>query len=110
MGILKLSEKGVLYSLKDKWFNSNETHCDLDEKSSAEGTQFDMESVGGLFVVLIGGIIIAIIIGICEFLWNIQQIAVNEKVIQQNNTYLRVYTFVCNSNTIIIISLCLSLF
>ncbi|XP_065356425.1 glutamate receptor ionotropic, kainate 2 [Calliphora vicina] len=80
VGILKLSEKGVLYSLKNKWFNSNETHCDMEEKPVVEDIQFNMESVGGLFVVLIGGIIIAIIIGICEFLWNVQKIAVKEKI------------------------------
>lgn len=93
-----MSEKGVLYTLKDKWFNSNETHCELDEKSAAEGTQFDMESVGGLFVVLIGGIIIAIIIGICEFLWNVQKIAVNEKVKPQHKCNM----LDGNSNSIII--------
>lgn len=80
MGILKLSEKGVLYALKNKWFNSNETHCDTEEAFGAADTQFNMESVGGLFVVLIGGIVIATIIGICEFLWNVQAIAVKEKV------------------------------
>lgn len=82
VGILKLSEKGVLYALKDKWFNNNETNCDLLHPNPHEqSTQFDMESVGGLFVVLIGGCLIAIVIGICEFLWNVQQIAVKEKVI-----------------------------
>lgn len=87
MGILKLSEKGVLYSLKNKWFNSNETHCDSDEASAETDIQFNMDSVGGLFVVLIGGIIIAILIGICEFLWNVQKIAVNDKVLK------RIYLF-----------------
>lgn len=84
MGILKLSEKGVLYTLKNKWFNSNETHCELEDKPVEDDIQFNMESVGGLFVVLIGGIAIAIVIGICEFLWNVQKIAVNEKVFTSN--------------------------
>ncbi|KAM7352229.1 glutamate receptor IIB [Cochliomyia hominivorax] len=80
VGILKLSEKGVLYTLKNKWFNSNETHCELEDHPVEDDIQFNMESVGGLFVVLIGGIAIAIIIGICEFLWNVQKIALHEKI------------------------------
>jgi len=79
VGILKLSEKGVLYRLRNKWFNNNESTCDL-AASTIEGDQFDMDSVGGLFVVLILGVIVAFVIGVAEFLWHVQRIAVKERV------------------------------
>ncbi|XP_052837544.1 glutamate receptor ionotropic, kainate 2 isoform X1 [Drosophila gunungcola] len=79
VGILKLSEQGVLYNLRNKWFNNNESTCNLDA-SAVDNGQFDMESVGGLFVVLIVGVIIAFMIGIAEFLWHVHRISVKEKI------------------------------
>ncbi|XP_017064315.2 glutamate receptor ionotropic, kainate 2 [Drosophila eugracilis] len=79
VGILKLSEKGVLYTLRNKWFNNNESTCDSNAATIDDG-QFDMDSVGGLFVVLIVGVIIALVIGVAEFLWHVQRIAVKEKI------------------------------
>ncbi|KAH8421152.1 hypothetical protein KR009_003820, partial [Drosophila setifemur] len=79
VGILKLSEKGVLYNLRNKWFNSNKSTSDLGGSTNDDG-QFDMDSVGGLFVVLIVGVTIAFVIGIVEFLRHVQQLAVKEKI------------------------------
>ncbi|XP_030380658.1 uncharacterized protein LOC115628614 [Scaptodrosophila lebanonensis] len=79
VGILKLSEQGVLYNLRNKWFNSNESNCDAGDSVVDDG-QFDMDSVGGLFVVLIVGLVISFLIGIAEFLWHVQRIAVKEKI------------------------------
>ncbi|EDW76392.1 uncharacterized protein Dwil_GK14684 [Drosophila willistoni] len=79
VGILKLSEKGELYKLRTNWFNSNETKCNSDSSGLDDG-QFDMDSVGGLFVVLIVGIIVSFIIGIGEFLRHVQRIAVKERI------------------------------
>ncbi|SPP86017.1 glutamate receptor ionotropic, kainate 2 [Drosophila guanche] len=78
VGILKLSEQGVLYNLRNKWFNSNESTCV--EDSTIDDGQFDMDSVGGLFVMLVVGLIIAFLIGIAEFLWHVHRIAVKEKI------------------------------
>ncbi|KAH8353734.1 hypothetical protein KR084_013022 [Drosophila pseudotakahashii] len=80
VGILKLSEKGVLYTLKNKWFNDNETKCH-NSASTIDDGQFDMDSVGGLFVVLIVGVIVSILIGVAEFLWHVQRISVKEKIL-----------------------------
>ncbi|XP_036340677.1 glutamate receptor ionotropic, kainate 1-like [Rhagoletis pomonella] len=80
VGILKLSEKGELYKMKRKWFTTNETNCDVDLDEDADNGQYTMESVGGLFIVLIGGILVSILIGIFEFLWNVEQISVKEKL------------------------------
>lgn len=81
VGILKLSEKGILYNLKNKWFNNNETKCiPTDLINFEQSTQFNINSVGGLFIVLLAGLLVAIVLGIVEFLWNTQKIAIKEKV------------------------------
>lgn len=80
MGILKLSEKGKLYTIKTKWFTTNDTICNTDAKDAADDGQYTMESVGGLFIVLIGGVLVSLLIGILEFLWNVEQIIVRENV------------------------------
>ncbi|XP_064553646.1 glutamate receptor ionotropic, kainate 2 [Drosophila montana] len=79
VGILKLSERGVLYNLRNKWFNANDTVCDNMGSSNDDG-QFDMDAVGGLFVVLIVGIFVSFLIGLAEFLWRVHRTAVKERV------------------------------
>ncbi|XP_037709797.1 glutamate receptor ionotropic, kainate 2 [Drosophila subpulchrella] len=79
VGILKLSEKGVLYNLRNKWFNNNQSTCNL-AASTTKADQYDMDSVGGLFVVLIIGVMVAFVIGVAEFLWHVQRIAVKERI------------------------------
>uniref|UniRef100_A0A0K8WAY1 Glutamate receptor, ionotropic kainate 2 n=1 Tax=Bactrocera latifrons TaxID=174628 RepID=A0A0K8WAY1_BACLA len=81
VGILKLSEKGMLYKIKSKWFTTNETNCNADPNAAADVSQYTMESVGGLFIVLVGGVLVSILIGILEFLWNVEQIIVRENVL-----------------------------
>ncbi|XP_017012821.2 glutamate receptor ionotropic, kainate 2 [Drosophila takahashii] len=93
VGILKLSEKGVLYTLKNKWFNDNTTTCDNNASTIDDG-QFDMDSVGGLFVVLIAGIIISILIGVAEFLWHVQRISVKEKILPMLALKAEFYFFI----------------
>lgn len=85
VGILRLSEKGVLYKIRNKWFNNDSTNCDYSGPTNEEG-QFDMDAVGGLFVVLIVGIFFSFIIGIVEFLWHVHKIALKEKVSKTSNT------------------------
>ncbi|XP_037959244.1 glutamate receptor ionotropic, kainate 1 [Teleopsis dalmanni] len=81
VGILKLSEKGVLYNLKKTWLNDNKTMCKQHTGSSSnQETQYTMESLGGLFIVLAGGILIGIVLGIGEFLWYIESIAAKENI------------------------------
>lgn len=48
------------------------------KKDSAE---LDVNEVGGMFVILILGCLIAFLFSILEFLWNIRKVAVEEKVI-----------------------------
>ncbi|XP_017845406.1 glutamate receptor ionotropic, kainate 2 [Drosophila busckii] len=78
VGILKLSEKGVLYNLRNKWFNSNIT-CD-NAGPANDADQFDMDALGGLFVLLIVGVLVSILIGIIEFIWHAHCIALKQQI------------------------------
>ncbi|CAH0553023.1 unnamed protein product [Brassicogethes aeneus] len=78
--ILKMQESGTLTQLKDKWWK--EMHgggqCKEDKHSSeATATELGLDHVGGVFVVLIGGVFVALSIAVCEFLWNVRKIAVD---------------------------------
>lgn len=79
VGILRLSEKGILYKIRNKWFNNNASTCDHNGPTNDDG-QFDMNALRGLFIILIVGVIFSFIIGIVEFLWHVHKIAVKEKV------------------------------
>ena len=39
-----------------------------------------IDNVGGVFVVLGAGCLVALVIAFCEFLWNVQSLAVEERV------------------------------
>lgn len=80
--ILHLQEDGKLRELKDRWWidnNGGELHCN-DEKGGGDTPELGMDNVGGVFIVVGIGLFIAFIIGIVDFLWNIRQIAIDEKV------------------------------
>lgn len=49
--------------------------------STADSNKLSMQNVGGVFVVLISGCIIAFFVSILEFLWNVRKVAVHEKVV-----------------------------
>lgn len=80
VSILQLSEKGELYKLKNKWWKNDSKNCDNQEDDVLDGDELSLIELGGVFLVLAGGIVVAIIIGICEFLWNVQRVAVEEMV------------------------------
>lgn len=40
-----------------------------------------MENVGGIFLVLLTGLTVALILGITEFLWTVRQTSIDEHVI-----------------------------
>lgn len=51
--------------------------CEKDKTESGASTaELTLSHVGGVFVVLLGGIVLAILVAMCEFLWNIRKLAV----------------------------------
>ena len=54
--------------------------CESADAGSSDTPELDLESVGGVFLVLGLGLLCAIIIGLVECLWNVKTVAVDEKV------------------------------
>lgn len=49
-------------------------------KSSSTANELGLANVGGVFVVLMGGMGIACVIAVCEFVWKSRKVAIEEKV------------------------------
>ncbi|XP_069680347.1 glutamate receptor ionotropic, kainate 2 isoform X2 [Periplaneta americana] len=71
LAILELQEKGVIQILYDKWWKNTGDVCNRDDKSKeSKANALGVENIGGVFVVLLCGLALAIIVAILEFCWN----------------------------------------
>lgn len=81
--ILKLQEEGKLHILKTRWWKEKRDggSCrDETSKSSSAANELGLANVGGVFVVLMGGMGVACVIAVCEFVWKSRKVAVEERV------------------------------
>ncbi|XP_044259006.1 glutamate receptor ionotropic, kainate 2-like isoform X1 [Tribolium madens] len=81
--ILKMQEMGRLQRLKEKWWKEKNkaNTCKKDEDSKSDSAnELSLAHVGGVFVVLVVGMSIAMVIAVCEFLWHVWKIAVTQHV------------------------------
>ncbi|KAK1156006.1 glutamate receptor ionotropic, kainate 4-like isoform X1 [Acipenser oxyrinchus oxyrinchus] len=65
LAILKLQEENRLDILKRKWWEGG--RCPKEEDHRAKG--LGMENIGGIFVVLVCGLLVAIFMAVLEFFW-----------------------------------------
>ncbi|XP_022217531.1 glutamate receptor ionotropic, kainate 2 isoform X2 [Drosophila obscura] len=73
LAILELQEKGDIQMLYDKWWkNTDETCTRRSTSKQSKANALGLESIGGVFVVLIAGIIVAVIVAFFEFWFNFQ--------------------------------------
>ncbi|XP_037086487.1 glutamate receptor ionotropic, kainate 2-like isoform X2 [Pollicipes pollicipes] len=70
--ILEIQEEGTLLELKNRWWKSTES-CPDDNKVNAN--ELGIDNVGGVFVVLLGGMCVAVIIAFSEFIWKSRKLA-----------------------------------
>ncbi|XP_043641530.1 glutamate receptor ionotropic, kainate 2 [Drosophila teissieri] len=78
VSILQLSERGDLQKMKNKWWKNHNVTCDTYHE--VDGDELSIVELGGVFLVLAGGVLTGVILGIFEFLWNVQNVAVEERV------------------------------
>ncbi|XP_077937183.1 glutamate receptor ionotropic, kainate 5 isoform X2 [Gasterosteus aculeatus] len=76
LGILQLQESNRLEILKRRWWEGGQ--CLKEEDHRAKG--LGMENIGGIFVVLICGLIIAVFVAVMEFLWSTRRSAETDEV------------------------------
>uniref|UniRef100_A0A1A9ZN65 Ionotropic glutamate receptor C-terminal domain-containing protein n=1 Tax=Glossina pallidipes TaxID=7398 RepID=A0A1A9ZN65_GLOPL len=81
VAILKLSERGELFQLKNKWWkNHNNTCHEGVQMDASETPDMTFSEVRGIFYTLGVGVIIAYTVGIFEFLIYTQKVAAAEKL------------------------------
>uniref|UniRef100_A0A3P9HHZ0 Glutamate receptor n=1 Tax=Oryzias latipes TaxID=8090 RepID=A0A3P9HHZ0_ORYLA len=76
LAILQLQENNRLEILKRRWWEGSQ--CLKEEDHRAKG--LGMENIGGIFVVLICGLIIAVFVAIMEFMWSTRRSAETDEV------------------------------
>nr|XP_041632628.1 glutamate receptor ionotropic, kainate 2 isoform X1 [Drosophila kikkawai] len=71
LAILELQEKGEIQMLYDKWWkNTDETCTRKSPSKQSKANALGLESIGGVFVVLFAGIIVAVAVALFEFWFN----------------------------------------
>nr|XP_055075680.1 glutamate receptor ionotropic, kainate 5 isoform X3 [Misgurnus anguillicaudatus] len=76
LGVLHMQENNRLEILKRRWWEGGK--CPKEEDHRAKG--LGMENIGGIFVVLICGLIIAVFVAIMEFVWSTRRSAETDEV------------------------------
>ena len=70
--------QGIVTKLKKKWWEvTGEGACSA---VVGGGDQMSVAALAGLFMMLIGGMLIACMIAVCEFTWRRRKLAVDENV------------------------------
>ncbi|XP_055382987.1 glutamate receptor ionotropic, kainate 2 [Condylostylus longicornis] len=81
--ILKLQEEGKLHILKTRWWKEKRGggSCRVEaSKSTSAANELGLANVGGVFVVLMGGMGVACVVAVCEFVWKSRKVAVEERL------------------------------
>ncbi|CAL1283905.1 unnamed protein product [Larinioides sclopetarius] len=70
-GILKLQELGQLHTFKERWWKQKKGggSCAQSTKASGSVNELGLGNVGGVFVVMLLGILLSAVMGVIEFLW-----------------------------------------
>ncbi|XP_046446546.1 glutamate receptor ionotropic, kainate 2-like isoform X1 [Daphnia pulex] len=80
LAILELQEKGSIHLLYNKWWKDTGDVCNRDDKNKeSKASALGVENIGGVFVVLLCGLAMAIVVAILEFCWNSKRNAQQEK-------------------------------
>ena len=66
--ILEMQEKGEIQKLYNKWWKEGST-CIRDEKKDSKASALNVQNVGGIFVVLVIGLLLAVFVSIIEFIY-----------------------------------------
>ncbi|XP_074836753.1 glutamate receptor ionotropic, kainate 5 isoform X2 [Carettochelys insculpta] len=76
LAILQLQENNRLEILKRKWWEGGRCPKEPDHRAKGLG----MENIGGIFVVLICGLVVAIFVAVMEFVWATRRSAESEEL------------------------------
>jgi len=69
MAILKLQEAGRLQKIYDRWWKQPGGCAGRITKVEAEIRELAMSNIGGIFIILLASLVIALLVGLGERLW-----------------------------------------
>lgn len=95
----------MLHMIKDDWWKQKAaTPCsETEEKNKQEANELDLTTLGGVFVLLVGGLGLAIVVGLVEFIWKARQFSHDDQVdsVRTLSLSLRFYVDFCVVRTTI---------
>ncbi|XP_023178755.1 glutamate receptor 1 isoform X3 [Drosophila hydei] len=69
LAVLSLKENGELLKLRNKWwFDKTECNPNLDSQETSTPNELSLSNVAGIYYVLIGGLLLAVVVAILEFI------------------------------------------
>ncbi|KAJ6219803.1 hypothetical protein RDWZM_005615 [Blomia tropicalis] len=77
--IVVLQDEGQLYELKKRWWVDYGGGLCADDAKISAAMELNIENVGGVFVVLVSGVVMGCLFGIIEFIWKSLKIARDER-------------------------------
>ncbi|XP_029164967.1 glutamate receptor ionotropic, kainate 2-like [Nylanderia fulva] len=78
--ILKLKENGIINELENKWWRQKRGGDRCEEKAKVQVEALNFEDVGGVFLIMISGVMLSWLFTIWSFLWNIRNLAIRHNV------------------------------
>lgn len=85
LAILELQEKGEIQMLYDKWWKSSRDTCSQTGKEKeSKANALGVDTIGGIFIVLLGGLAVAVLVSIFEFCYHSK----NRNDIENVRTYI----------------------
>ncbi|XP_022103507.1 glutamate receptor ionotropic, kainate 2-like [Acanthaster planci] len=69
--ILRLEENEDLMKLKTKWWNAG--NCMVEPTNNQDANELGLSNIGGIFLVLIAGVVLGILVAVAEFIWKSRQ-------------------------------------
>ncbi|KAK8395879.1 hypothetical protein O3P69_005772 [Scylla paramamosain] len=69
---------GIVFGLTKWWKGEGLCQNEASSAKSSGAAELGLANVGGVFVVLIGGMAVAALMAVCEFMWNARDLATDE--------------------------------
>ncbi len=76
--ILQLQEADEILALKNKWWRTG--ICTTEDGQKEDANELGLENIGGIFLVLIAGLLLGILVAFGEFVWKSRENAKTDRV------------------------------
>ena len=87
IAILKLQEDQILQMLYNKWWKQKGSgNCDDEDKNKKDANALAIANVGGVFVVLVAGLVLSLIVAVLEFVYKAHRNADVDRVSRVSRT------------------------